>query len=57
MADLNLADELSAIKKLLILQLVRSGVTTDDIGRALGVSGQRIRQLVPARQKGGPKDG
>lgn len=42
--------ELIAIKKLLILQLVRSGVSTNSIGKALGVTGQRIRQLVPGNK-------
>ena len=38
--------ELEAIKKLLILLLVKLGATSDEIGGALGLSAQRVRQLV-----------
>ncbi len=38
--------ELEAIKKLLILLLVKLGGTSEEIGEALGLSPQRVRQLV-----------
>jgi DNA-binding CsgD family transcriptional regulator len=38
--------ELESIKKLLILLLVKLGTTSDEIGDALGLSSQRVRQLV-----------
>ena len=38
--------ELEAIKKLQILLLVKLGATSDEIGDALGLSAQRVRQLV-----------
>jgi len=41
------AGELEAIKKLLILLLVKLGSTSEEIGAALGVHHSRVRQLVP----------
>ena len=38
--------ELEAIKRLLILLLVKLGATSEEIGVALGLSPQRVRQLV-----------
>jgi len=38
--------ELEAIKRLVILLLVKLGATSDEIGDALGLSAQRVRQLV-----------
>ena len=38
--------ELEAIKRLLILLLAKLGATSEEIGEALGLSSQRVRQLV-----------
>lgn len=40
--------ELESIKKLLVLLLMKLGTPTDEIGLALDVSGQRVRQLMPS---------
>ena len=40
--------ELEAIKRLLILLLLKLGSTSDEIGTALGVHHSRVRQLVPS---------
>ena len=42
--------ELEAIKKLLILQLVTSGVHSTTIARAMGVDVSVVSRLVPARR-------
>ena len=44
------ATELEAIKRLLILQLVVSGVRAGDIASVLGVDNSVISRLVPARK-------
>jgi len=44
------AQELDAIKRLLILQLITSGVQSTDIAKALGVSKSVVTGLVPARK-------
>lgn len=41
--------ELADIKRLLILQLIISGVEAQHIARALGVSKSTISRVVPAR--------
>lgn len=41
--------EMEAVKRLLILLLVKLGATTEEIGLALHVSGQRVRQLIPTK--------
>jgi hypothetical protein len=41
------AEELEAIKKLLIVLLVKLGSTSQEIGAALGVHHSRVRQIVP----------
>jgi DNA-binding NarL/FixJ family response regulator len=43
-------DELRTIKKLLVLQLMMSGVQTTDIAAALGVNKGTISKLVPLRK-------
>jgi hypothetical protein len=43
------AQEVEAVKRLLVLLLVKLGASTDEIGLALQVSGQRVRQLVPTK--------
>lgn len=40
-------EEVEAVKRLLILLLVKLGASTDEIGLALQISGRRVRQLVP----------
>jgi hypothetical protein len=42
--------EAEAIKRLLVLLLVKLGASSDEIGLALNVSGQRVRQLVPTKR-------
>ena len=42
------AKELDAIKRLLVLQLLTSGVQTTDVARAMGVDKSVISRLVPA---------
>ncbi len=44
------ADELSSIKRLLILQLVTSGVQANIVASALGVSKSAVSGLVPTRK-------
>jgi len=44
------ADELEAIKRLLILQLITSGVQQTQIASALGVDKSVISRLVPTRK-------
>jgi predicted transcriptional regulator len=51
-----IAAELGAIKRLLVLQLITSGVQTTKIASALGVDQSSISRLVPAR-KVKPKSG
>lgn len=41
------AQELEAIKRLLMLLLVKLGSTSDEIGTALAMHPSRVRQLVP----------
>jgi len=43
------AKELEAIKKLLILQLVTSGVQAKDVGKVLGLGKSDMSRLVPTR--------
>jgi hypothetical protein len=40
--------ELQDIRALLILLLVKLDTPTNEIGAAMGISGQRVRQLVPS---------
>lgn len=42
--------ELDNIKRLLILQLITSGVQANDIAKALRVAKSTISKLVPARE-------
>ena len=41
--------EMEAIKRLLMLLLVKLGASTDEIGLALNISGRRVRQILPSR--------
>ena len=42
--------ELNAIKRLLVLQLLTSGVRQGDIARAMGVDPSILRRIMPLRQ-------
>lgn len=44
------ADELGSIKRLLVLQLITSGVKAKDVASALGVTKSVVSSLVPARK-------
>jgi predicted transcriptional regulator len=43
-------DELGSIKRLLLLQLITSGVQAKDIASALGVDQSVVSRLVPSRK-------
>jgi hypothetical protein len=43
-------DNLEAIKRLLILSLLKNKVTSQEIGRVLGVDSSVIRRMVPVRK-------
>lgn len=43
--------ELIDIKKLLILYASKSGATSDDIGKVLGVSGSAVRNILAGKRK------
>ena len=43
-------DELGSIKRLLVLQLITSGIQAKDIASALGVDQSVVSRLVPARK-------
>ncbi len=47
----NIEYSLEAIKKLLILQLYKSGITTKEIGSVLGVSYKTIERIVSKKSK------
>jgi len=40
-------DSLEQIKRLIILQLMLTGVSSDAVGAALGVDGSAIRHMMP----------
>lgn len=40
-------DELEMIRKLLILGLIRTGLTQDELGAALGIHGTTIGRMFP----------
>lgn len=48
-------DELGAIKRLLILQLLTSGVEATKVAAALGIAKSSVTRLVPARKVKKPK--
>jgi len=41
------AQELEAVKRLLVLFLMKLGTSPDEIGLALNLTGRRVRQLMP----------
>lgn len=45
-----LPEELRSIKALLMVLALKIGASTNELGAALGVSGQRIRQMIPASE-------
>ncbi len=45
-----ISEQLEQIKRLMIVQLLASGVQTKHIGKALGVDASRISQMFPARE-------
>jgi Mn-dependent DtxR family transcriptional regulator len=49
-----LSNEVESIKRLLILMLVRSGATSVDISKALGVDSSTVRKMVPMRKSRQP---
>jgi predicted transcriptional regulator len=42
-------EELQAIKKLLILFLIKSGATSEEIGLALGINSSAVRHMFPMK--------
>jgi len=50
MSEEQLLKEIQSIKKLLVLLLIRSGATSEAIGRALGVNSSRVRQMFPMKE-------
>jgi hypothetical protein len=44
-------DPQEAIKRLLILSLIKQGATSDEIGKVLGVGGSQIRNLLASGNK------
>lgn len=51
MEDANrIISELSEIKKLIMLQLINDGIDAKTLGRVLGVTPTRIRQIIPVKQ-------
>lgn len=42
--------EVQSIKKLLVLLLIKSGATSEEIGHALGVDSSRVRQMFSMRK-------
>lgn len=40
--------EIEAVKRLLMLLLLKFGASPDEIGVALDISGRRVRQIVPS---------
>ncbi len=43
-------EELQSIKKLLIILLIKSGVSADIIGKSLGIHPSRISQIFPVKR-------
>jgi hypothetical protein len=46
-SSIKVLDELKAIKHLLILQLVTSGVRVDDVAHTLGITRQALLKAIP----------
>jgi len=43
--------ELVAIKKLLILYLLKQGLTSEDLGKTLGIDSSTVRHMVSIKSK------
>lgn len=43
-------DSLEAVSKLLILQLIAQGLTSETIGKVLGIDSSTIRHMVPVKE-------
>lgn len=50
MSEKQIIEELQAIKKLLILLLIKSGATSEEIGLALGVDSSVVRRMFPMKE-------
>jgi hypothetical protein len=50
MSDEKAIEELQAIKKLLILFLIKAGATSEEIGLALGVDSSVVRRMFPMKE-------
>jgi hypothetical protein len=48
-------EELASIRKLLILCASKSGATSDEIGKVIGVGGSAIRNILAGRKLKRPK--
>jgi len=44
------AEEIESVKKLLILYLIKMGVTSEEIGQAIGVDSSFIRKMFSIRE-------
>lgn len=55
--DTAILEELSAIKRLLIYALIRSGANQGEIGQALGVNQSSVSRMFKNEGKGRPKRG
>lgn len=49
--DEKIVELLEQIKKLIILQLVKSGTSTEEIGAALGITGRAVRNVATLTKK------
>ncbi|MEM2293473.1 MAG: hypothetical protein QW228_08820 [Candidatus Aenigmatarchaeota archaeon] len=50
MSEKQIIEELQAVKKLLILFLIKSGATSEEIGLALGVDSSVVRRMFPMKE-------
>jgi len=50
MSDKQTLNELQAIKRLLVLALIKYGATSEEIGRALGVDSSVVRHMFPIKE-------
>ena len=44
-------NEIEAIKRLLVLQLVSSGIRVEDVARSLGIRAKEVRRWIPKEWK------
>lgn len=50
MSEESTLKELQSIKKLLILLLIKSGATSEEIGHAIGIDSSAVRKMFPMRK-------